>query len=119
MQTSPHHCLLCFLFAGRTLCFQSVGAFCHYIDPANRSEKFQFGRELHLLDRSLRHIAARSNVATSGTPDFSSPFPGSEPICLLLACFHVEHWFLIVFLVLQKLLLDPRLEALAFMLSLP
>ncbi|KNA16534.1 hypothetical protein SOVF_088210 [Spinacia oleracea] len=59
----------------RTLCFQSVGAFCHYIDPANRSEKFQFGRELHLLDRSLRHIAARSNVATSGTPDFSSPFP--------------------------------------------
>lgn len=59
----------------RTLCFQTTGAFHHYIDPPKRSERSHIGRELRFLDRSLRHIAARSDIARSGTPDVAYPFP--------------------------------------------
>uniref|UniRef100_A0A803LME8 1-acyl-sn-glycerol-3-phosphate acyltransferase n=1 Tax=Chenopodium quinoa TaxID=63459 RepID=A0A803LME8_CHEQI len=64
-------------FGGRqdgALCFQSVGAFCYCIDPAKRNERFHIGRELGFLDRSRRHIAARSDIVRNGTPEAAFPF---------------------------------------------
>lgn len=58
-----------------TLCFQRIGAFCHYIDPAKRRERFHIGTEVHFLNRSLRHITARSDIVRSGTSDVASSFP--------------------------------------------
>lgn len=59
----------------RTSYIQSIVAFGHHFDPAKRGETPRIGRELRFLNRSLRHIAARSDIARSGTPNAASPFP--------------------------------------------
>lgn len=80
-------CFVALVIADRTLCFQRIGAFDHYIDPAKRSESSHIGREFRFLNKSLRHIAARSDIVRSGTPDVAYPFPGSLCVYHLLACF--------------------------------
>ncbi|KAH9602341.1 hypothetical protein KSS87_010923 [Heliosperma pusillum] len=48
---------------------------CDHVDPFKRSNISYFGNQLRFGVRSLRDIAARSDLARSGTPDVASHFP--------------------------------------------
>lgn len=99
MESSGGDRTLCFFamfVADRTSYIQSIVAFGHHFDPAKRGETPRIGRELRFLNRSLRHIAARSDIARSGTPNAASPFPGSDPGYLTLVCFVFNFGLLII-----------------------
>ena len=73
---------LALLIADRTSCIQRICSFCQYNEPAKRSERSHISRKLHFF-RSLRHIAARSDIIRSGAPEAASPFPGFYHVYLL------------------------------------
>ncbi|KAL2920420.1 1-acyl-sn-glycerol-3-phosphate acyltransferase 1 chloroplastic [Bienertia sinuspersici] len=63
------------ILENKPLCSQRIGALCHHFDPTKRRDRCHFGKELHFLNRSLRHIAARSDIVRSGAAEVASPFP--------------------------------------------
>ncbi|XP_057524325.1 1-acyl-sn-glycerol-3-phosphate acyltransferase BAT2, chloroplastic [Amaranthus tricolor] len=72
--TDGHHMHLKKSMKYRTSCIQRICSFCQYNEPAKRSERSHISRKLHFF-RSLRHIAARSDIIRSGAPEAASPFP--------------------------------------------
>lgn len=89
-------------------CIQSVRACPGYFCLAKGSDSSEIGRQVYIQNKSLRHVAARSDDVRSGTPDvpshLSEPYFGPKARG---ACFYFVTATVAIFLFVLMLVAHP------------